>query len=659
MRCTFNPNYYLVLVLLFIGTQARLQTDTSKDSVKTKGPIFPALEASILVGGANAYGDLVDARFFKPSNTNLAFGFSLQYQVDRNLGFRGSVMRGTISGSDLDSDRLASRGLSFEAPITELALTGVFDFLGHKRFDDNGRFKRVVSPYIFAGVAYGFSTADVDFSSINDQPNFQERAQLDIRNQKTAHLSTPIGLGVKVDLNRQIVLGLELGLRPVFNDYLDGVSAVGNPERNDWYSMGGLSIGYRFGSKDSDKDGFADNRDPCPNLAGPKGSLGCPDSDEDGLTDDIDGCPNEAGPIEANGCPDQDQDGVADKDDECPTLRGSVQAKGCPDRDADGVVDAKDRCPNIFGDPALQGCRDTDKDGIADIDDKCPYEKGPSSTEGCPEESNIPLTELDSDQDGIVDAEDECPYIAGATELMGCPDTDKDGIADPKDQCPYEAGSAENNGCPEIDKTIDTDGDGIFDHEDRCPTTPGTVEFEGCPKPDRDGDGVLDSVDPCPDVAGEFNGCPDTDSDGIPDDKDDCPELAGPASKNGCPELSQADKAVLASAVDNVEFFTGSYKLISTSTPDLKKIARLMERYPTYHLKIEGHTDNRGDAEANKQLSELRAKTCFEYLHEQGIAKERMSFEGFGEEQPRATNETQSGRRRNRRVVFKLYDPNE
>jgi len=144
----------------------------------------------------------------------------------------------------------------------------------------------------------------------------------------------------------------------------------------------------------------------------------------------------------------------------------------------------------------------------------------------------------------------------------------------------------------------------------------------------------------------------------LTDDVDKCPELPGERSNNGCPVLTKADKAMLESAMNNVKFITGEYRLISTSYPALNQIVALLKRQPDYHIRIEGHTDNRGDAAANKQLSRLRAKACFDYLHEQGgIAKERMSYEGFGEEQPRATNETMSGRRQNRRVEFKLYKP--
>ncbi|WP_449430064.1 OmpA family protein [Phaeodactylibacter luteus] len=112
---------------------------------------------------------------------------------------------------------------------------------------------------------------------------------------------------------------------------------------------------------------------------------------------------------------------------------------------------------------------------------------------------------------------------------------------------------------------------------------------------------------------------------------------------------------ILETAIDEIKFTSSSYALLRTSYPVLGQIADLMRKYPTYNLEIAGYTDNQGNDFANQQLSEFRAKACFDYLHnEQGIPKERMSYRGFGETNPRATNDTISGRNRNRRVEFDL-----
>ena len=112
------------------------------------------------------------------------------------------------------------------------------------------------------------------------------------------------------------------------------------------------------------------------------------DSDGDGIADDKDACPNAAGPASLNGCPDKDGDGIADKDDKCPDQRGTAKYGGCPipDSDKDGINDEEDKCPNQAGTARYNGCPvpDRDNDGVNDEMDKCPDVAGPASNGGCP-----------------------------------------------------------------------------------------------------------------------------------------------------------------------------------------------------------------------------------------------------------------------------------
>lgn len=81
---------------------------------------------------------------------------------------------------------------------------------------------------------------------------------------------------------------------------------------------------------DSDQDGFADEKDACPLIAGDQ--QGCPiDSDGDGVHDAIDRCPQTSGSSEHFGClPDADGDGVTDSLDQCPNKAGTLDNQGCP-----------------------------------------------------------------------------------------------------------------------------------------------------------------------------------------------------------------------------------------------------------------------------------------------------------------------------------------
>ena len=144
---------------------------------------------------------------------------------------------------------------------------------------------------------------------------------------------------------------------------------------------------FKFGGKDTDKDGIYDKFDDCPEVFGLKQFKGCPDTDGDGIIDKEDDCPEVAGLAEFKGCPDTDKDGIMDKEDDCPEVFGLATLKGCPDTDADGTKDGDDKCPSVKGPKQNAGCPwpDTDGDTVIDKDDKCPTVKGTVANNGCPE----------------------------------------------------------------------------------------------------------------------------------------------------------------------------------------------------------------------------------------------------------------------------------
>lgn len=256
----------------------------------------------------------------------------------------------------------------------------------------------------------------------------------------------------------------------------------------------------------------------------------------------------------------------------------------------------------------------------------------------------------DSDGDGIADKKDMCPMVAGLEEFDGCPDTDKDGMQDSEDACPNEPGIVEFNGCP------DTDSDGIPDKDDECLNEPGTKENNGCP--DSDGDGVIDKNDKCPDLAGEarYDGCPDTDGDGIPDNLDECPNEAGPKGNNGCPIPVEPVVAIppFSFNTESVEFKSASADITPDSRKTLNEIFDVMQKHPEARFTIFGYTDNTGPAAFNLSLSKDRANAVKDYLVSRGIDSSRLEADGFGEDDPIATNDTQEGRKENRRVEIKL-----
>lgn len=104
----------------------------------------------------------------------------------------------------------------------------------------------------------------------------------------------------------------------------------------------------------------------------------------------------------------------------------------------------------------------------------------------------------------------------------------------------------------------------------------------------------------------------------------------------------------------NIFFDFNKATLRNESKAELNRLKRIMNDNPTMKIEIGGHTDSKGSDAYNANLSKNRAGSVVEYLVQQGIDKSRMTFKGYGESQPIATNETEEGRQENRRVEFKI-----
>jgi outer membrane protein OmpA-like peptidoglycan-associated protein len=102
---------------------------------------------------------------------------------------------------------------------------------------------------------------------------------------------------------------------------------------------------------------------------------------------------------------------------------------------------------------------------------------------------------------------------------------------------------------------------------------------------------------------------------------------------------------------DNLNFETGSTRLTTESVPTVESLVVILKAYPAAAVRLEGHTDNTGDAAANKKLSLDRAIVVKELLVKGGITEARITgTDGYGEEKPIAANETEEGRAKNRRT---------
>lgn len=247
---------------------------------------------------------------------------------------------------------------------------------------------------------------------------------------------------------------------------------------------------------------------------------------------------------------------------------------------------------------------------------------------------------------GIVGAKiNKCEKVAMAEPVKDT-DSDGDGVVDRLDQCPDTPAGAkvDYKGCP-----VDTDRDGVYDYQDECPDTPEgvRVDSKGCPF-DSDGDGVYDYRDKCPGtprgVKVDANGCPvDTDKDGVADYKDKCP---------GTPEGAKVDERGCW-VLQGVYFDTNKSSIKPQSYPALDEVVKVLKENSGIKLEIQGYTDSVGSEKYNQALSEKRAKSVYEYFIKKGIKSSQLSYKGYGESSPIASNDTEEGRAKNRRVELK------
>ncbi|MDP2883931.1 MAG: OmpA family protein [Ignavibacteria bacterium] len=99
-----------------------------------------------------------------------------------------------------------------------------------------------------------------------------------------------------------------------------------------------------------------------------------------------------------------------------------------------------------------------------------------------------------------------------------------------------------------------------------------------------------------------------------------------------------------------INFDTGKSTIKPESEQIIAQIVEMLKSNPDLKLSVEGHTDNVGNAKSNKTLSEQRAKAVVAAITAQGIAGERLSSVGHGQDKPIADNNTEDGRAKNRRV---------
>lgn len=104
----------------------------------------------------------------------------------------------------------------------------------------------------------------------------------------------------------------------------------------------------------------------------------------------------------------------------------------------------------------------------------------------------------------------------------------------------------------------------------------------------------------------------------------------------------------------NILFAFDSFALTGGAVENLDKLVVILKNYPDTDIEIHGHTDSKGSESYNMTLSVRRAGVVTDYLISQNIDQARLKTIGFGEAQPKYSNDTDEGRAQNRRVEFAI-----
>ncbi len=179
-----------------------------------------------LFGGITTYQGELQGKRFAIDQSNIALGLGASYDLSEKFILRSGFTYGVLQGNDQKNTAakdVEARNLSFKSALTELHLG-----LEYNLFRLEGK---SLTPYLFAGVAaFHFNpyTKDVAGNKVFLKPLSTEGQGLaaypDRKNYKLTQLALPFGGGIKFKVSDDLQIGLELGLRKLFTDYIDDVS---------------------------------------------------------------------------------------------------------------------------------------------------------------------------------------------------------------------------------------------------------------------------------------------------------------------------------------------------------------------------------------------------------------------------------------------------
>ena len=196
-----------------------------------------------LTGGLiNYQGDLQSKRFTL-SQAHPFAGAGLYYEATDRLYIRLGFMAGKVSGDDKLSKLNKGRNLNFQSQLMEVQLGAEYDIINS--------YEHTIVPYVFAGVA-GFHFNPYTLDSVKNKVYLQplgtegEGFYLGRKKYSLTQLAIPFGGGLKMALSDNVNLRLEVGLRKLFTDYVDDVSATFPDEDELRANNGQPAVDYSF-----------------------------------------------------------------------------------------------------------------------------------------------------------------------------------------------------------------------------------------------------------------------------------------------------------------------------------------------------------------------------------------------------------------------------
>lgn len=201
-------------------------------------------EIGVFLGGSNFIGDVGSTTYINPDK--LAFGVLYKWNKSPRHSYRFSYTQSSVAGSDIDSDETgrSKRGYRFENNVKELSAGLEFNFFDFNLHEETMK----ITPYVYSGLSF---FAYDQLYRYTTSPNVTHK-------QNGSSFAIPIILGIKSNISRDFVIGVEVGARTTFTDDIDGsnpnttnanIVHFGNLNNNDWYVFSGVTLTYTFGQK--------------------------------------------------------------------------------------------------------------------------------------------------------------------------------------------------------------------------------------------------------------------------------------------------------------------------------------------------------------------------------------------------------------------------